>query len=228
MSDRQPPAHPNAFAFDIIGTVFEVEPLRLRLIALGLPGAALEGWTAAADRDAAAMAAAGDYASFAEVARAALDSVLAEQKLAPPPSERQALVDAMADMTPRGGAGDAFRAAADAGVRVLALTNGSAGSTRALLGRAGLLDFFAHIVSTDEVRLAKPRPEVYHHACRVAEVSPDRLALVAAHDWDIQGGVAAGLTTAYVSAERPYSTAMRPPYAQAETLPGCVAALLAL
>lgn len=228
MSGRNPPRRPHVIAFDIIGTVFEPEPLRPRITALGLHGSALEGWMAAADRDAASMAAAGDYRPFKEVASAALDAVLAEQALDPSAGDRQALLDAMADMTPREGAADAFQAAADASIAVMALTNGSAEATRSLLERAGLIGFFAHIVSTDEVRLAKPRAEVYRRACEIAAVEPTGLALVAAHPWDIQGAAAVGLATAYLDADRPYSPVMRQPDVQSGTLLGCVAALAAL
>lgn len=220
---------PKAIAFDIIGTVFQQTPLRSKVIALGLPGAALEGWSAAADRDAAALAATGDYRPFAEVQRAALDSVLAEQSLEPSTADRQALLDAAStDMSPRDGADEALARAAKAGVTVIALTNGSGDPTRRLLEKAGFASSITHVISTDEVRLAKPRAEVYLRACEVAKVQPEELALVAAHAWDIQGAAAAGLTTAYLNIDRPYSSAMRPPDLEAETLTKCVEKLLAL
>ena len=45
------PKRPKMVAFDIIGTVFPLEPLRASIVALGLPSAALEGWFAAGRRD---------------------------------------------------------------------------------------------------------------------------------------------------------------------------------
>ena len=41
------PKRPKVVAFDVIGTVFPLEPLRPAMVALGLPPAALEGWFAA-------------------------------------------------------------------------------------------------------------------------------------------------------------------------------------
>ncbi len=73
------PKRPKMLAFDIIGTVFPLEPLRPSIVALGLPPAGLEGWFAAGCRDAFAMAAVGDFAPFKTVLEAALDGVLAEQ-----------------------------------------------------------------------------------------------------------------------------------------------------
>jgi 2-haloacid dehalogenase len=46
------PARPKAVAFDVIGTMFPLAPLRPALVALGLPPTALEGWFAAGCRDA--------------------------------------------------------------------------------------------------------------------------------------------------------------------------------
>ena len=131
-------------------------------------------------------------------------------------------------MAPRDGAGEALARAAKAGVTVIALTNGSADPTRRLLEKAGFASSVTHVISTDEVRLAKPRAEVYLRACEVANAQPEELALIAAHAWDIQGAAAAGLTTAYLNTDRPYSSAMRPPDFEAETLTKCVEKLLTL
>lgn len=156
---------PKAVAFDMLGTVFPLAPPRPQIEALGLPGAALEGWFAAGLRDAFALAATGDYRPFAKVLDAALDLTLAEQGLPPAPEDRRAaLKRQLRRLPPRSEAGRAFDRLADKGVRVLALTNGSESATRTLLGRAGLLDKVDRIISTDEVELAKPRREVYVHA----------------------------------------------------------------
>jgi len=53
------PKRPTVVAFDIIGTVFPLEPLRSSIVSLGMPPAGLEGWFAAGCRDAFAMAAVG-------------------------------------------------------------------------------------------------------------------------------------------------------------------------
>lgn len=50
-------------------------------------------------------------------------------------------------------------------------------------------------------------------------------ALVAAHPWDTNGAEAAGLTAAYVSADRPFSPVMRKPDVEAATLLAAAEAL---
>ena len=111
-------------------------------------------------------------------------------------------------------------------MEVLALSNGSPSLTKHLLDTAGLRTLVAHVVSVDDVKLSKPRPEVYLHAAKVAKVHPGELALVAAHAWDVHGAKSAGLATAYLSADRPFSDAMPAPDVSADTLPELVAALL--
>lgn len=228
MFGRGKPKRPKLVAFDIIGTVFPLEPLRPSITALGLPRTGLEGWFAAGCRDAFAMAAAGDYQPFASVLDAALEQVLAEQGLAASSHDRQALVKRLETLVPRDGARSAFAILAGAGIRVMALSNGAASATNELLSRSGLDGLVDEIVSVDEVKLAKPRGEVYRHAAQRGAVEPGDMALIAAHPWDIHGAAAAGLVTAFLDADRPYSSAMRTPDLTAGTLPILAGALVAL
>lgn len=197
-------------------------------MALGLPAAGLESWFAAGCRDAFALASVGQFEPFATVLEGALETVLAEQGLSAPKGARKDLIDGLQTMDARQGAGEALEALVAAQIPVIALSNGSQHATEALLKRAGLNGQVAHIVSVDTAKQFKPRAEVYRLAADTADVAPDTLALVAAHGWDINGAHAAGLTTAYLSADRPFPAVMHRPDVEADSLPGCVAALLAL
>ena len=97
-----------------------------------------------------------------------------------------------------------------------------------MLKAAALDRFVEQVVSVEEIELFKPEREVYVHAARVARVRAGRLALVAVHPWDINGAKAAGLTTAYVSAERPFPSVMRAPDVEAPSLAAAARALVAL
>ena len=213
------PERPTVVAFDIIGTVFPIAPMRSAIVALGLPPAGLEGWFAAGCRDAFALAAVGDYQPFTTMLDGALEQVLAEQGLDVAASERAVVVKRLETLDPRDGAGEAFAILDRAGIAVMALSNGTGAATEALLARGGLDAAVAHVVSVDEVKLAKPRAEIYHHAAQVAGVASGALALIAAHPWDIHGAAAAGLTTAYLDADRPCPAAMRTPDLTGSTLP---------
>lgn len=222
------PRRPEVVAFDIIGTVFPLEPLRPAILALGLQPAALEGWFSAGLRDAFALAAAGDFAPLTEVLEGALDQVLAEQGVVGTAANKAALLDGMKRLPPRPDARAAFEAVAAAGMRVLAVSNGARSATRGLLEGGGLADLVTAIVSVEDVKVFKPRREVYDEAVRVAGVEASRMALVAVHGWDVNGAKAAGLTTAYVSAEQPFPPVMRAPDVNAASLLAAARALVAL
>jgi hypothetical protein len=66
------PRRPAAVAFDVIETLMPLEPLRERFTAARLPAQRLELWFTRTLRDGIALAAAGDYAPFGEVAAQAL------------------------------------------------------------------------------------------------------------------------------------------------------------
>ena len=222
------PARPQAVAFDVIGTLYPLEPLRAGIMALGLSPAGLEGWFAAGCRDAFALASVGQFRPFATVLDGALETVLAEQGLSASTADRKDLIEGLQALDARRGADEALARLGDAQVPAIALSNGSHHATATLLRRAGLDGQIAHIVSVDAAKQFKPRAEVYQLAADTVGVAPDALALVAAHGWDINGARAAGLTTAYLSADRPYPAVMDAPDVEAGSLIGCVDALLEL
>jgi 2-haloacid dehalogenase len=187
---------PLAIAFDVIETMFPLEPLRQRIIAAGQPGHLLELWFTRLLRDAFALAAAGGYRPFAELATQALTSATGH---AVPDEVAREIVGGFAELDPHPDVEPALRRARDAGVRVVTLTNGSARTTTALLRRAGVDQHVEAVLSVDDVRRYKPAPQVYRHATDTCQVPPDRVALVAAHAWDTHGAHAAGLVTGWVS-----------------------------
>ena len=222
------PKRPDVVAFDVIGTMFPLDPMRPSLMALGLPSAGLESWYATALRDALALTASGDFKPFVTVMEGALDQVLGEQGLAPPRAARQALLAQFRYLPARPDSRQALSLVAQARMRPILLTNGSEAGTRSLLRQAGLDGLVERIVSVEEVRLFKPRPETYAHAARRCRVRLNRMALVAVHPWDINGAMAAGCVGAYVTADRPFAGTMRAPDLQAPSLVAAVRALAAL
>ena len=219
---------PKVVAFDAIGTMFPLEVMRPSMMALGLPSAGLESWYATAVRDALALTASGDFKPFPTVMAAALDQVLGEQGLTPSRSARQALMAQFKHLSARPDARDALLLVARARMRPILLTNGSEPATWSLLQQAGLDRLVERVVSVEDVKLFKPRPEVYALAARRCRVRLNRMALVAAHPWDINGAKAAGCIGAYVSTDRPFASSMRAPDVQASSLTGAVRALAAL
>ena len=85
------------------------------------------------------------------------------------------------------------------GLTLAALTNSPLDVARDQLAHAELADRFDAILSADEVKALKPRPEPYHMVARTFETEPHDVRVVAAHAWDISGALAAGCAAAFVS-----------------------------
>ena len=209
---------PKVVAFDIIETTFSLELIRERLVGLGLPAKALELWFAIGLRDAFALGSANSFAPFKSVLEGALDQVLFLHGLAAASEQRQHVLQGMTELSPQPDAAEAFRVLADAGIRIIALSNGARSSTKALLEASKLDGFVERIVSVEDVKLSKPRPEVYLYAAKEAGVAPGELALVATHAWDIHGAKSAGLMAGFVARGQPYHTVMELPDVKGQTL----------
>lgn len=223
------PQKPQAVAFDVIETLFSLEPLRERLTALSLPENSLELWFGRTLRDAFALAATDSYAPFEAVAAGALAGLLADNGKPSDLITVKGVLGGMSSLPAHPDVAEAFSILRQAGVPIIALSNGSREQTRGLLQKAGLEGDVAHILSTDEVKLFKPRREVYEHAARTAQVAPERLALVAAHGWDVHGARRAGLVAGWVKRrEVKPSSALEGPNIGGQTLDQVVCGLLEL
>jgi len=223
------PSRPQVVAFDVIETLFSLEPMRPRLQSVGLAPGSLERWFATVLRDAFALAATDAYAPFEKIASGTLQELIAEAGRAPQPGEVQDVMAGMKELSAHPDVKAAFVLLRDAGVRIAALSNGSAEQTRHLLGQAGLGELVEKVISTDEVQLFKPRREVYLHAARQMNVEPRRMALVAAHGWDTHGAKNAGLVAGWVERkEKRLSDAMQGPDIGGKTLDDVARGLLAL
>lgn len=212
------PTRPKVVAFDIIGTVFTMEPMRPALVALGLPPTALDFLYTAGLRDTFALAATDTFAPFQSVLSGCLDEVLAMHALDVAPEDKEAVLGMMKALPPHGDAKAAFEVLADAGIRVFALSNGATQTTKGLLAAAGLDGLVERVLSVEEVELSKPRGEVYRHAVQTAGVAPHEMTLVATHPWDLHGAKVAGLLAGYVARGLPYSSVLRAPDVSGETL----------
>lgn len=223
------PKRPAAIAFDVIETLFALDPVGERMKAAGLPHTMLRLFFAQMLRDAFALEGSGVYKPFPEIAAANLAIVLAGHGLAAGKAQVDGIMGAFAELPAHADVRPAFERVRGAGVRLITVSNGGAQGTKKLLARAGLLDYVEQVVSIDEVKRWKPNKAVYLHAAQAAGVAPGDLALVAAHAWDVHGAKQAGLLGAWVKRQdAEYHAAMTPPDARGDSLTETVEGLLAL
>lgn len=220
---------PRAVAFDVNETLFDLSGLRSSFDRLGFPAHGLDWWFALLLRDGLALAAAGDSAPFPSLAAVSLDEVFATLGHPTPPGAVEAVLAAFGKLPAHGDVVPAFERLKDAGMPVLALTNGGADSTAGLIEAAGLSSLVSRVLSVESVGHWKPRAEPYQWAASKVGVEPTRLAMVAVHPWDLHGAAKAGLVTGWANRNRRvFPTVFAHPHVQAPSLDGVVERLLAL
>lgn len=213
------PVRPLVVAFDSIETIIPLEPLRACFIEAGVPATGLEHWFSIGLRDAFALGAAGEYKPFMTVLRSAFAEIFAVHGIEPNDGLARSVEAGMKTLPARPGAREAFRILQERGIRIFALTNGSHGSTTKILDDNGLLGMVEQVISTDEIGLPKPQPQVYRYLLEKAGKPAAHTALVATHGWDLHGAAAVGLTTAFVRHRQPFPEAFRLPDLEAPSLP---------
>lgn len=84
------------------------------------------------------------------------------------------------------------------GCKLLAFSNGVESSLRTLLGNAGVLAYFAELVSVDDIQTFKPNPDVYAYLVSRGGGQVEDTWLVSSNPFDVIGAKAAHLKAAWV------------------------------
>jgi 2-haloacid dehalogenase len=213
---------PSVAILDVNETLSDLAPLAGRFEEVGAPGGLLPTWFAATLRDGIALAASGQYAAFPDVARAALLALLARVGGLTRPLDEAAdhVLAGIGTLPLHPDVEPGLRRLREAGLRIATLTNGSAATTEALLGRAGIADLVERTLDVSEVGRWKPAPEPYWYACRALGVALSAAALIAVHPWDVHGAKRAGLGGAWLDRHGdPYPGVFLAPDATGSDLP---------
>jgi 2-haloacid dehalogenase len=217
-------SRPEVVAFDVNETLLDLAPVRAALVEAGREESLLATVFVRTLLTGMAAAATGSWCRF----RDAFDAALAQESDLDP-AARALVVQAFGELAPHADVEPALRRLVGAGVRVVTLTHGSPGVAEAALERGGVTALVERSLSSEVIRAWKPSREVYLWAAGICDVTPDRMALVAAHGWDVLGAQRAGLTGAWFPrSERVYPAVYAAPHLTATDLDGVVDALLAL
>ena len=217
-------SRPEVVAFDVNETLLDLAPVRAALVEAGRPESLLATVFARTLLTGIAAATTGSWCRFRE----AFDAALAQESDLDS-AARAGVADAFGELAPHPDVAHGLQRLVAAGVRVVTLTHGSPGVAEAGLERGGVTPLVERSLSSEAIRAWKPSREVYLWAAGVCDVAPDRMALVAAHGWDVLGAQRAGLTGAWFPRhERVYPAVYAAPHLTAPDLSGVVDALLAL
>jgi 2-haloacid dehalogenase len=215
---------PEVVAFDVNETLLDLGPVRAALVELGEPEHLLPTVFARTLLTGFATATTGGWCRF----RDAFEDALA-QSTGLAPGDRGRVADAFGELSTHPDVEPALRLLAAAGVRAVTLSHGSPGVAEAGLDRGGVRPLVERSLTSESIRAWKPNREVYLWAAGTCGVAPERLALVAAHGWDVQGAQRAGLTGAWFPrSEQAYASVFPEAHVTADDLPSAVEALLAL
>lgn len=88
---------------------------------------------------------------------------------------------------------DGILALSDLGIRLVALSNGSAAVANGLGERAGIRHLFERLLTVEGTGIWKPAAGAYAYALEQCGVAPREAMLVAVHPWDIDGTARATL-----------------------------------
>lgn len=195
MSTRMP-----VVVFDVNETLSDMTPMARRFADLGAPEHLARLWFAMVLRDGFALTAAGRSSTFSELARGVLRDVLAGVDI---DRDKDAalghVMTGFSELSVHPDVSGGVGALADAGHRLVTLSNGSAEVAERLLGNAGIREQFESCLSVDDAGAWKPDRRAYAYAADVCGVELAQTLLVAVHPWDIDGAARAGARTAWLN-----------------------------
>ena len=182
--------------FDVLGTLFSLDAVRAGLTDAGAPPATLEAWFERTLHGTLTLTTVGEFRPFREVARAALQTTLAQLEL--DVAQAEEILAGLSEVQPHDDAAAALDRLAGEDARIVALTNSGAQQTEEILEQAKLRDRFERVFSVSDVGAYKPDRRPYEHVVKELGVAAGEATLIAAHAWDVVGARAAGLNSIWV------------------------------
>ena len=198
--------------FDVNETLLNLEPVRTWFRARFEGRIEASQWFGELLRLSFVSAATDRYSPFTSLAADALRTTAASDGIGTSQDDAETLGLLMRSLHPHPDARDGIENLVRAGFTVAALTNSPQEAANAQLNHAGLHDLIDPILSVEMVHRFKPHASVYQAAAERLGVPPSDMIMIAAHDWDIAGAMAAGCRGIFIErGGRPYSSAFPPP-----------------
>lgn len=130
---------------------------------------------------------------FHEVAVHALRRVAAGRGIEVSSDRARAATEVMRRLPAHDDVADGLSALAAAGHDLVAFSNSAADVLPEQLAHAGIATHFDAVVSVEVAGRFKPDREAYEGMSRALDAFAEELTMVASHDWDVAGAMAAGL-----------------------------------
>lgn len=155
-------------------------------------------WFARLLHTSAVMTILGQFEDFGTVGQAVLTDLGDRLGLEVSADDVTRIVGTMRELEPYPDVVPGLTALGDAGAGLVALTNSGQATAEAQLAHAGIAAMFDRIISVEGAGRFKPDRAVYDHCRDTLGITTDQLTLVATHDWDCAGALAAGWKAGFV------------------------------
>lgn len=155
-------------------------------------------WFGLVLRNAMTLTMTGAHRDFLTVGAASLDMLADQRGLDLDEAVRDQIAQAMANLPAHGDVLPNLGRLHQAGFRMAALTNSPPEAATQQLTNAGIAPMLEKIMTVESVGKFKPARAVYEMAASTLGVTTGRIRMVAAHDWDVAGAMAAGCAGAYL------------------------------
>ena len=189
---------PRLIVFDVNETLLSLEPIRVNLEVIFGAEPPIGEWFARLLHGSLIANALDHYRAFDDIGAEALINLAAHRGLLLRAEDAIEALAPMAELPPHPEVVAAIERMARGGVDMVALTNGSSRVANSQVKNAGLGRLLDRVISVEEVGKFKPDAAPYRHAAEVMGVPIEDMVLVAAHDWDCAGAIAAGADAIFV------------------------------
>ena len=189
---------PRLLAFDVNETLLSLDPIRDNLEDIFGADPPVGEWFARLLHGSLIANILDQHRPFGDIAAEALINLAARRGLLLRAEDAIAALAPMSELPAHPDVLEGMQRLSTAGFKLAALTNGSTDVASSQIENAGLDELLDRVISVDEVGRFKPDPAPYRHAAEVMGVDIAEMVLVAAHDWDCAGAMAAGAEAVFV------------------------------
>lgn len=191
-------AVPRLIAFDVNETLLSLDPIRDNLEGLFGADPPIGEWFARLLHGSLIANVLDQHRPFGDIGAEVLINLAARRGLLLRAEDAIGAIAPMSELAPHPDVLEGVQRLSAAGFGMIALTNGSSDVANAQIENAGLDGLLDRVISVDEVGKFKPDPAPYRHAADVMGVGIEDMVLIAAHDWDCAGAMAAGAQAVFI------------------------------
>jgi 2-haloacid dehalogenase len=184
--------------FDINETVLDLASLRPKFEAVFGDAGVTSTWFAMLLHTSTVCALTEVKTGFAELAKTMLDAIAARRGVEISDGQRSDILGGFASLSPHPDVVPALMRLRTTGYRTVAFTNSSLQLVTDQMTNSGLADHYDQIISVEETGSFKPDAKVYRYVAEQLQRPIGELRLVATHDWDTHGAIAAGMLAGYI------------------------------